>query len=390
MISDGVDSWAAARDTSDLPANVHVLSNEQGGDEGTAMLEIVHDIAPEAELYFHDMSDNQLGFNDAITELADAGCQVIVDDISYFAEPAFEDGLIATHIRDLIACRNILYVSSAGNHAGRHYQGHFTPEQGTNVQNFTNGSPSSYPRLYVRLPQKDAGVYACLHWDDLCGASGDDYDLAIYEYGHYGSPVAISEMRQSGSGDPYEQVGVCNDDVVSVDVEINVTRYAGLGRTLEVYLYPFGGAQILSYNIVAADSIFGHPAANGVVAVAAARVTAPGALESFSSWGPSTVRWPSPELRQKPDIAGPDGNRISGAGDWGYWDGSHYRFYGTSASAPHVAALAALAWSGNPTATANQVRTALLETADDRGLPASTTAGGTAGPMPSGSPSGSV
>ncbi len=366
VISDGVDSWMTARDTGDLPAGVHVLSNLCGGDEGTAMLEIVHDIAPEAELYFHDMSDNQIGFNSGITALADAGCQVIVDDIVYLAEPAFEDGIIASHVDDLVASRNIVYISSAGNEGNRHYQGLFTPEPGTNVHNFTNGAPSSTPRLYVNL-SPGSGVYAILHWDDQWGRSANDYDLAAYLHGRYANPIVVSRDSQDGSGDPIEGVGIGNDGDEYIEIELNVTRHAGDTRTLEVYLFPFGGARVNPANIVQGDSIFGHAAASRAIAVAAADVASPASLEAYSSWGPSTIRWPSTELRQKPEIAGPDGNLISGAGDWGRRDGSHYRFYGTSASAPHVAALAALIWSGQPTASASRVRSALLETADDRG-----------------------
>ncbi len=83
VISDGVDHWSSARATGDLPADLAVLRNDVGGDEGTAMLEIVHDIAPNASLVFHDCGWNVLEFNRAIDALADAGCRVIVDDIGW-------------------------------------------------------------------------------------------------------------------------------------------------------------------------------------------------------------------------------------------------------------------------------------------------------------------
>lgn len=86
VISDGVDSWESARVLGDLP-NITVLSNMQGGDEGTAMLEIIHDMVPGAELYFHDHGDNKLEFNSGIDALVDAGCDVIVDDIGWIFEP---------------------------------------------------------------------------------------------------------------------------------------------------------------------------------------------------------------------------------------------------------------------------------------------------------------
>ncbi|KAF5063406.1 PKD domain protein [anaerobic digester metagenome] len=368
VISDGVDSWREALDTGDLPGDLHVLSNRQGGDEGTAMLEIVHDIAPEADLYFHDMSNNQIGFNEGITALVNAGCRVIVDDISYLAEPAFEDGLIASHVDHLVAERGILYVSSAANFANAHYQGRFRPEPGTNIHDFSVGSETEFRRLYLSLPAS-SGAYAIviLHWDDPWGASSNDYDLAIHRRGDPLALLAVSDNAQLGNGNPIEFAVVYAEADEEMVVEVNVTRFSGEPRTLEVFVVQRGAQSLVPVNLVEADSIFGHPAAHGAIAVAAADVATPWTLEPYSSRGPVTIRWPAPEVRQKPEIAGPDGNLISGAGGWGFRDGAHYRFYGTSSSAPHVAALAALAWSGRPTATAAEVRSALLSTAQDRG-----------------------
>ena len=63
------------------------------------MLEIVHDIAPDAELYFRDCGSNTLDFADGIDALADAGCTIICDDIGWINDPFFEDGALATHIQ---------------------------------------------------------------------------------------------------------------------------------------------------------------------------------------------------------------------------------------------------------------------------------------------------
>lgn len=368
VISDGVDSWEEARDSGDLPADLHILSNRQGGDEGTAMLEIVHDIAPEAELYFHDMADNQLGFNEGITALVNAGCRVIVDDISYLAEPAFEDGLIATHVDRIVRERGVLYVSSAANFADSHYQGRFCPEPGTSIHDFSSGTTAEERRLYLSLPA-GSGAYAIvvLHWDDPWGASSNDYDLAIHRRGDPTGLLALSDDAQSGAGNPIEIAVVFAEPDEDLDVEVNVALYSGEARTLEVFVAQGGQAKLLPVNLVEADSIFGHPAAHGAVAVGAADVATPDALEPYSSRGPVTIRWPAPEVRRKPDVAGPDGNLISGAGGWGFYDAGRRRFFGTSASAPHVAGLAALAWSGRPTATAQEVKDALFATAQDRG-----------------------
>jgi len=112
-------------------------------------------------------------------------------------------------------------------------------------------------------------------------------------------------------------------------------------------------------NIVAADSIFGHPAVPGVLSCAAIRASTPAAIENFSSQGPVTML---SGTRQKPDISGIDGVQITGAG------GFPNPFYGTSAAAPHIAAIAALLWSLFPSSDAGQIRQMITSSADDLGI----------------------
>jgi hypothetical protein len=59
------------------------------------MAEIVHDVAPGAKIAFHTANLGQAGFASGIGKLADAGWNIIVDDVIYFAEPMFQDGIIA-------------------------------------------------------------------------------------------------------------------------------------------------------------------------------------------------------------------------------------------------------------------------------------------------------
>ena len=139
IISNGVDSMSSAVATGDLPSDVTVLSNAIGGDEGTAMLEIVHDLAPGAQLYFHDAGDNVIAFCNAIDALVSAGCDVICDDVSWVTEPFFEDGTIAQHVDAMLTATDVVYVSSAGNYANKHYQGAFYND-GSNYNDFSEGS----------------------------------------------------------------------------------------------------------------------------------------------------------------------------------------------------------------------------------------------------------
>src|SRR5262249_16828983 len=119
VMSDGVDHLANVVATGDLPAGVQVLKNP-GGDEGTAMLEIVHDLAPGAWRAF-DGPTTSADMVAGINALAASGARVIVDDITFLDEPKFEDGMIAIAARNF-ATTGRLYATAAGNEAQRHYR----------------------------------------------------------------------------------------------------------------------------------------------------------------------------------------------------------------------------------------------------------------------------
>lgn len=346
VISDGVDHWSSAVATGNLPANLHVLRNDQGGDEGTAMLEIIHDIAPGAELYFHDMGENSIEFQSCVDALVNAGCTVVVDDIGWIAEPFFQDGSVAAHIQFLASTRNLIYISSAGNAAQRHYQGTYRND-GYDFHDFSGGTANELQYLHVRIPP-GGSLRTVLEWDDPWTGSANDYDLYLYDTSTWGDPIAFSEYSQDGNDAPLEWMSYQNTGSSTIDAEIDVYNYAAVARTLEVYIYPVSGTQVYSDNIVAADSVFGHAAVANVVSVGTINAADSGAdtIEAFSSRGPATLRYPGAVQRRKPDVTGIDGVHVTGAG------GFPSPFFGTSASAPAVAAVSALIWSGSPTKTA--------------------------------------
>lgn len=104
----------------DLPSEgVTVLQDgspfSPDGDEGRAMLQIIHDVAPGATLAFHTAGGGQGNFANGILALRNtADADVIVDDIIYFAEPIFQDGIIAQAV-DTVVADGAVYLSSAGN-----------------------------------------------------------------------------------------------------------------------------------------------------------------------------------------------------------------------------------------------------------------------------------
>lgn len=359
VISDGVSNWTTSRNTGDLPAGLNVLS-AGSGDEGTAMLEIIYDLAPGADLYFHTAGDNTVAFNNAIDNLVTAGCNVIVDDIGWLTQPFYEDGSIASHLSSVLSSNDVIYVSACGNAGDSHYQGDFYPTSGaTSRHDFSEGT-SSYRYLYVNLDQGE-NVIVVLQWDDQFGASNNDYDLYLRRYSD-NQLVASSIGYQTGTQDPLEALSYTKSTTGNADYYIQVVKYGSAqSKNLEVFIYPGSGAYNYIDNITSGDGIYGHAAVDEVVSVGAVDVSNPNTIEYFSSNGPSTIQYPVYEVRQTPKVVGADFVSVTGAG------GFPTSFGGTSASSAHIAGVFALVWSGSTESTASEVKQALYDWTDDLG-----------------------
>jgi hypothetical protein len=122
-------SFAQDIASGELPANTTILDNGDCAgaiDEGRGMSQPIQDVAPGAGIAFHTAFNSEFDFAEGIIELADAGVDVIVDDVRYLAELFFMDGMIAQAV-DIVAARGVPYYSSAGNQARHSYEHDFQP-----------------------------------------------------------------------------------------------------------------------------------------------------------------------------------------------------------------------------------------------------------------------
>ncbi len=379
VISDGVDSRGEAQATQDLPDSLDIdptLSGE--GEEGTAMLEIIHDLAPAAELAFSGPATS-LEMIDAIDYLAhDAfagqGCDVIVDDLGFLSQPAFEDGAIALAVEDVVA-EGTIYVTSAGNQADVHYEHDYSP--GTLdfdgsvmvVHDFGKAIGQAGDVGQDILVGANSSLTVVLQWNDPFSRANNDYDLLIFNAG-FTEVLAISERPQDGHvrHSPIEFATYDNVTAASVQVHVVIRNFGAEDLLLEMF-YTGEDFSLQEFRVAEGSIIPGQQMAKAAITVGAISVLDPGVntIEFFSSLGPVRIFSPTTETRTKPDLVAVDGVAITGAGGFGSNFNGTKRFFGTSASAPHAAAVAALLLSGQPDLAPADIRAALQNTAVDYG-----------------------
>ncbi len=396
VISDGVGGLAASQALGDLPAVDTVTCNVVGGDpgaagaEGTALLEIVHDVAPGADLMFGYFGfSTVLDFNAAVDCLA-ANADIVVDDIGWFGVGRY-DGTSSVSQNTASALNGAGpikgYYTSVGNQAQRHYQGAYV-DSGSDI---TSGPDSwdthefdaidgtvhagavSAPADSNRITLSP-GAFATivLVWDDPWGASGNDYDLLA---GLDGVAVPCSVDLQDGDDNPVEGCGVVNTTEADFSFDIYLGNHSGAAAQVTFDLFvlcggcvPHANGNLLDFNTVAGSvpnqsDAGGSPAA--VVSVGAVYHGSPSSIESYSSNGPTD------DDRLKPDVVASDGVCITGSGGFASGNPScqmtGVQFYGTSASAPHVAAAGALLLECDSSLSRVALRSLITGTAVDLG-----------------------
>ncbi len=224
VLSDSLDdtsgSYAAALASGDTsPVTVLPGQAGTGAGEGLAMLEIIHDLAPDAQLYFATAFTSAASFAQNIRDLRTAGCDIIIDDVSYFSEGVFQDDNIAQSV-NAVTASGASYFSSAGNeyylgslaaNASGVWEGNFVDsgytglaKTGGTFHNFagTTGAAGTQDPVY-----SFAKNTAFLFWDDPLTKSSNDYDLFLTNTA--GTTITSSAANvQNGAGDPFEQITI--------------------------------------------------------------------------------------------------------------------------------------------------------------------------------------
>ncbi|MCY3762390.1 MAG: S8 family serine peptidase [Gemmatimonadetes bacterium] len=321
---------------------------------GTACAEIVYDVAPEAELYLLKVDD--------LVDLENAKDLCIREGIDVISHSAgwlgtgFGDGRgLACDIANDAADNGILWVNAAGNAAGSHYTGLWSDRDSDGWHNFADEDDDEL--LNVRAAAGDS-IQVILTWDDF-PSTAEDYNLHLFFIDASDSTDLVGESTtvQDGDGsDPVEWIKYIVER--SGEYGISVSKADGARpERLKIWSY----YQDFEEHAVARNSI-GMPAdAKGAMAVGAVfhRFWNRGLVEAYSSRGPTT------DGRIKPELAAPTGVSTVSYGRLNLRRGGGY--FGTSASAPHVAGAAALVKSANPSFSRTRLWNALVDATVDTG-----------------------
>jgi hypothetical protein len=395
-------------------------------DEGRAMMQIVHAVAPGAGLAFYTGDNSEADFANGIGALAAAGAKVIVDDLGYFDEPFFQDGIVAQAI-DTVEANGTAYFSAAGNDGDTPSYQNLSPvfntiegsgEQiGEALLNFDTSGVTTTAYLPITVPAIPPGDFLAVvvEWDQpyvtgctatpssLCTGAVSQIDVCITGAtgvtitDYDGNAVSCSGPNAVGTdsyqvmiiGNPANAAGNTTQQNLNIVVGL-ANNTAPPGRILVAVEDDGLGSSITQF-ANNGPTLQGHPGAAGAAAVGAAFYfytprcgTSPPQLESFSSSGGAPIlfssagaRLATPIIRQKPDFVGPNGVNDTFLGFTLASQGipvnttitecennpNYPNFFGTSAAAPHAAGIAALIRQANSAATPTQIYGALRTSA---------------------------
>ncbi len=358
----------------DLSSSITILKEgTTGNDEGRAMAQLIHSIAPGAEIYFYTATTSETDFAAGIKALAAAGCSVIVDDVVYYDESFYQDTGVVTAAVEQVIAQGVDYFSAAGNSGKNYYESTFNPMiialngLGT-VKAHNLGSGSPYEKVELSA---NATLNFTLEWTEPTATSSSStrqYDIAVALFDSNNNLVqkwTLNSLR----GNPVLEVNTTLTNAAGV---YSLVFYENVGSatpgTFKIIMFAGSGATIDGEGAgFGSGTSIGHEIATGVNTVAAVNVAetpangvATPVVESYSGYGSgvtyidsSGTTLATPVLTGSPNFAATDGSPTS----------VFSSFYGTSAAAPEAAAVALLVLQADSRLATLQVTYVLTQSA---------------------------
>jgi Subtilase family len=339
-------------------------------DEGRAMMQIVHDVAPGANLDFYTASVSEQDFANGILALANAGCRVICDDVLYFHEPFYQTGVVANAVQT-VEQQGVIFLTSAGNSDARSYQAAWNPIQMATVgstvlhdtQDFGNGSPTQ--TVTIGGNRMEPRVPFVVQWNQPYGAATSDLEVVVLVNGIVVDRVTRHENSPSEQNDPYIRFSLQRGFTYTIAIHNLSGPDPGLIKEVAI-----GATELVTINGANSGTTQGHeisPYALAVGAVNAANTPGLGGTlksQDFSSTGAGTQLWFNNDGSAIP--GGPlvyNPLAVSGIDNINTTVPDFDPFFGTSAAAPSVAGVVADMLQANPNLTFARAKQILQQTA---------------------------
>ncbi len=345
---------ASSQATGDLPGNaiVSVLAdgNSTNGDEGRAMMELIHDIAPSlSSLSFATAFGGQATFANNIALLANAGMDIINDDVVHFSEPYYQDGVVAQAVSNFINQGGIYYALNH-NFANLSYENTYNDSNGNGRHNYAANDSFmqiTVGRGTVANPRR---ISIGLQWAQPWGSATSDLDLQLWNAGFTGLLGTGGSVNNIG-GNPIERVSLQNTGA-PFTAHIAVRSIAGstAGLTFKFIIFDNGAATTINeFTNDAAGTLTPHAATPQSIAIGAAPYFNRDAAKAFSGIGPHRRFFDDngnpvgPFTLTKPDFMSVDESNTTFFGrDIPNDLDTLPNFSGTSAATPNAAAVGAL------------------------------------------------
>ncbi|MDH3321991.1 MAG: S8 family peptidase [Flavobacteriaceae bacterium] len=344
----------------DLPEGVEVIMEGEEGssDEGRAMAQIIHDIAPGAHIGFHTGSLSPRIFQLAIDEFDALGYNLIVDDLTFITEPFFKKSNIVLAIENFASKPGNMHFTAAGNFGKIAYQSVFDSSTNTPSTNFlTAGSlahvfginPEDGSQDVMQKISTKEGIYTIvLQWyedqasqENNAGAA-TDLDINIVDVQ---GNLLVGNNRISLYGDSTEVLFFQSLGDQEAYIMISSASGAPVSQLPFRYIvFRSNGLELLEYN-EGAPTISGHAMYSNAVGAVDYRKAQNPEAQPFSSHGGMLTNQQPVNVA----FAAPDGVNINVSTFKNDVEPDDYpNFFGTSAAAPHAAASMALLMSALP------------------------------------------
>jgi hypothetical protein len=362
--SAGISSLHTIQSRGELPAVQLVLPDDgassPAGDEGTALLQEIHAVAPGAGLAYCG-PNTFVEYTSCLSQLIGAGATILVDDLIFPQQDLLSSNSPAVQAIEQLLTGNpaIVLFTAGGNYNGSYWEGAYSPvalsspftcTSGTHTQTDYYVAQFDADRVNALSVMQSFRVPFAFAWEDSPGQNSSEYDLYWFngntQVGCLGAATTTDIQITQNVG---LTAGTYNLYIGTPDV-------SSAGKFLKLWV---GGDGLTSLSKSTTGSVVTAQAfAAGAVTIGAVNGSdgVGNNIEPFSSLGPITLTFPDVKHIQSPVLVAPDGINVDAAGT--YFQGNLFpdgNFYGTSASAPNAAAVGALIRSAFPALTAVQL-----------------------------------